>query len=104
MKSISGEAGMQLGTDEESIPSQLGPVDFELGIIAGTGTTNPFMSVMLPEEDDGKVTVARTKVEGMDDFKVVGTSHFAMMRSNSVMRATTRFLRTGSFAEAAPAN
>jgi len=105
MKSISGEAGMQLGTDEESIPSQLGPVDFELGIIAGTGTTNPFMSaLMLPDEDDGKVTVARTKVEGMDDFKVVGTSHFAMMRSNSVMKATTRFLRTGSFEEAAPAN
>jgi len=105
MKSISGAAGMQLGTDEDSIPAQLGPVDFELGIIAGTGTTNPFMSaMMLPEEDDGKVTVASTKVEGMDDFKIVGDSHFAMMRSNSVMKATTRFLRTGSFMETTPAN
>jgi pimeloyl-ACP methyl ester carboxylesterase len=105
MKAISGEAGMQLGTDEDSIPSQLGPVDFELGIIAGTGTTNPFMSaLMLPEEDDGKVTVARTKVDGMDDFKVVSNSHYAMMKSDSVIEATIRFLRTGSFLETAPAN
>jgi triacylglycerol esterase/lipase EstA (alpha/beta hydrolase family) len=99
VKAFSGEAGLQLGTDEESIPSQLGPVDFELGIIAGTGSTNPFMSAMLPAEDDGKVTVARTQVEGMDDFKIVSNSHFAIMRSDSVIRATTRFLRTGSFLE-----
>ncbi len=99
IKLFSGEAGLQLGTDEESIPAQLGPVDFELGIIAGTGTTNPFMSSVLPEEDDGKVTVARTKVEGMDELKVVPNSHFAMMRSDSVIAATARFLRTGSFVE-----
>jgi pimeloyl-ACP methyl ester carboxylesterase len=97
---FSGEAGLQLGTDEESIPSRLGPVDFELGVIAGTGTTNPFMSAMLlPAEDDGKVTVARTRVEGMDDFKVVGNSHFAMMKSDSVIAATARFLRSGTFLE-----
>jgi len=95
---ISGKAGLQLGTDADSIPSQLGPVDFELGIIAGTGTINPFMSaLMLPEEDDGKVTVARTRVEGMDDFKVVSDSHFAMMKSDSIIEATARFLRTGGF-------
>ena len=95
---LSHEAGQQLGTDADSIPAQLGPVDFELGVIAGTGTTNPFMStMMLPDEDDGKVTVARTRVEGMDDFKVVSDSHFAMMKSDSIIEATMRFLRTGSF-------
>ena len=100
---LSGEAGRQLGTDEDSIPSQLGPVDFELGVIAGTGTTNPFMSeLMLPDEDDGKVTVARTQVDGMDDFKVVGNSHFGMMRSDSIIEATMRFLRTGSFMDHEP--
>jgi hypothetical protein len=62
------------------------------------------MSAMLPAEDDGKVTVARTKVEGMDDFTIVDDSHFAMMKSDSVIRAATRFLRTGSFMETAPAN
>jgi pimeloyl-ACP methyl ester carboxylesterase len=94
---LTGVAGLQLGTDGDGIPAQLGPVDFELGVIAGTGTTNPFMSAMLPEEDDGKVTVERTQVEGMDDFKVVSNSHFAMMKSRDVIADTTRFLRTGSF-------
>jgi hypothetical protein len=42
---LTGEAGLQIGTDENSIPAQLGPVDFELGIIAGTGTISPFLSI-----------------------------------------------------------
>lgn len=100
---ISGVAGMQLGTDKDSIPSQLGPVEFELGVIAGTGTTNPMMSAMLPDEDDGKVTVARTRVEGMDDFRIVENSHFAMMKSDDVIAYTIRFLRTGRFLEESPA-
>lgn len=99
VKALSGVAGLQLGTDDESIPAQLGPVDFELGVIAGTRSTNPFMSAMLPDEDDGKVTVARTQVEGMDDFKVVSNSHFAMMKSDDVIHDTSQFLRTGSFRE-----
>ena len=73
--------------------------DFELGIIAGTGTTNPFMSAMLPDADDGKVTVARTQIDGMDDFKIVSNSHFGMMKSDDVIAHATRFLITGSFQE-----
>ena len=94
---ITGIAGLQLGTDADSIPSQLGPADFELGIIAGTGTTNPFMSAMLPDADDGKVSVAHTQIEGMDDFKIVSNTHFGMMKSDDVITHATRFLRTGSF-------
>ena len=100
---ISGVAGLQLGTDADSIPSQLGPVEFELGVIAGTGTTNPFMSaMMLPDEDDGKVTVARTQVEGMGDFKIVSNSHYAMMKNDDVIEITIRFLRNGSFLDKDP--
>jgi hypothetical protein len=94
---ISGESGLQLGTDEKSIPAQLGPVDFELGVIAGTGTNNPIMSALLPAADDGKVTVARTRVEGMADFKIVGSSHYTMMKRRDVIENTKRFLRTGRF-------
>ena len=101
---ITGVAGLQLGTDADSIPSQLGPADFELGIIAGTGTTNPFMSAMLPDADDGKVTVVRTQIEGMDDFKIVSNSHYGMMKSDDVIAHATRFLRTGSFLDTASAN
>jgi len=94
---FAGEAGMQLGTDANSIPAQLGPVDFELGIIAGTSTINPMMSVMLPDPDDGKVSVENTKVDGMDDFLVVGNSHYFIINSETVQRNTAAFLRFGSF-------
>jgi triacylglycerol esterase/lipase EstA (alpha/beta hydrolase family) len=94
---FSGEAGLQLGTDENSIPAQLGPVDFELGVVAGTGTINPFMSAMLPIPNDGKVSVESTKVEGMDDFLVVRKSHHYIVTSDTVIANTTEFLRSGRF-------
>ncbi len=96
-KTFSGEAGMQLGTEPEDIPAQLMPIDFELGIVAGTGTINPFMSAVLPEEDDGKVTVERTKVAGMSDFMTVGNSHRTLMKSKLVIENTIAFLKTGRF-------
>ncbi len=94
---FSGDAGAQLGQGDDSVPRQLGPVDFELGVIAGTGTINLLMSAMLPDEDDGKVTIDETRVEGMDDFLVVGNSHRYITRSDVVFRNTVSFLRDGHF-------
>lgn len=96
---IAGEALMQLGTDAESVPAQLGPVTFELGVIAGTRTINPLLSAMLPNPDDGKVSVARTRVGGMTDFLVVEDSHHFILTDDIVIRNTLLFLRTGAFAE-----
>lgn len=94
---LSGEAGLQLGTDENSIPALLGPVDFELGVIAGTGTISPILSAMLPHPNDGKVSVASTKVEGMKDFLVVDNSHHYIVSDDDVIENTKEFLQTGSF-------
>lgn len=94
---LTGDAGAQLGTGIESMPSQLGPVDFELGVIAGTGTINVFASSMLPNPDDGKVSVASTRVDGMDDFLIVGNSHRYITRSDVVIRNTKSFLLSGEF-------
>ena len=94
---LSGDAGAQLGTDIASMPSQLGPVDFELGVIAGTGTINVIASAMLPDSDDGKVSVASTRVDGMDDFLLVGNSHRYITRSDVVFRNTESFLKDGQF-------
>lgn len=58
---LNGPAGQQLGTDRKhSIPLQLGKVDYEVGIIAGNSSLNPFLSALLPGDDDGKVSVERT--------------------------------------------
>lgn len=97
-EAISGAAGLQLGTTgADSIPSRLGPVDFELGVIAGTGTINLLTSAMLPNPDDGKVSVAATRVDGMDDFLVVGNSHRYITSSGIVRRNVVSFLRNGHF-------
>ena len=97
---FSGDAGAELGTDAGSMPARLGPVDFELGVIAGTGTINVFASAMLPDPDDGKVSVASTQVEGMDDFLLVGNSHRYISRSEVVFRNTESFLKNGRFLDA----
>jgi hypothetical protein len=94
---FTGDAGAQLGTNTESMPSRLGPVNFELGVIAGTGSINVFSSAMLPDPDDGKVSVASTRVEGMDDFLIVGNSHRYITRSDVVIRNTREFLQSGAF-------
>ena len=54
-------------------------------------------SAMISDRDDGKVSVATTQVEGMDDFLIVGNSHRYMIRSDVVIRNTQFFLRNGSF-------
>lgn len=94
-----GPAGLQLGTDADSIPSSLGPVNFSLGVIAGTRTFNPLLSQFLPNPDDGKVSVASTRVAGMADFLTVDASHPFIMDDPVVIRETIHFLRTGAFAK-----
>jgi len=98
---MNGPAGFQLGTGEDSLPRSLGPVDFEVGIIAGSVTFNPLLSQSLPNPDDGKVSVESTKVEGMRDFIVVPHSHTFIMRAEVVIQQTIHFLREGYFDHAA---
>jgi len=94
---LNGPAGHQLGKGDASVPLALGPVDFELGIIAGNRTIDPITSAVLDNPDDGKVSVDDTKIDGMDDFVVVEHSHAFMMRMQRPIELTKRFLRTGSF-------
>lgn len=95
---LAGPAAMQLGTrGEKSIPARLGPVDFELGVIAGYGAIDPLSSAMLPNPDDGKVTVASTRVEGMRDFMTLARSHRGLRYSDEAIENTRYFLRTGRF-------
>ena len=94
---INGPAGCQLGTGAGSIPLGLGAVPFELGVIAGDRSVNPLLSMLIPGRDDGKVAVARTRVEGMRDFLCLHVTHPFMMRNRQVIRQTKHFLKTGCF-------
>lgn len=94
---LNGPAGLELGTDENSVPLSLGRVDFEVGIIAGTRTFNPLLSLSLPNPDDGKVSVERTKVEGMTDFIEVPHSHPFIMGADIVLSQSLEFIKNGKF-------
>ncbi len=94
---LNGPAGEQLGTSETAIPALLGPVDFELGIIAGSMSVNLILSSLIPGQDDGKVSVENTKVEGMSEFVTLPVTHPFMMSNASVIAETIHFLSHGKF-------
>jgi pimeloyl-ACP methyl ester carboxylesterase len=94
---FNGPAGLQLGTGPESLPQRLPPVDYELGVVAGTRSLNPGFSAMLPGLDDGKVTVDSTRVAGMRAHLILPVTHTFIMQSPAVMAQVRRFLETGQF-------
>jgi len=94
---INGPAGQQLGTDDASIPNNLPPVDYEVGVITGDETINFILSTLIPGDDDGKVSIERAKVPGMLDFLIVHHSHPLIMEADDVITQTLAFLRDGKF-------
>lgn len=97
---IGGPASMQLGTDEASMPNLIGAVEFDLGIIAGTSSINLILSSQLPGPDDGKVSVASTKVAGMNDHISMPVTHPFMMRNKSVIKQVLHYIKNGRFKHA----
>ena len=94
---IFGPAGQQLGTGEESAPRSLPPLPFECGVIAGGQTLVPMAERLFEAPTDGRVSVARTRANGMADFMIVGRGHTFIMWGSDVLSATFGFLETGRF-------
>ncbi|MFK7846858.1 MAG: esterase/lipase family protein [Rhodothermales bacterium] len=94
---LNGPAGNELATSDTSLVQQLPDVSFGLGIIAGDYSFNPFYSSLIPGDDDGKVSVDRAKIAGMNDFIVMPVSHSFMMKDEDVIRQTLYFLAKGQF-------
>lgn len=96
-KWMNGPAGLQLGTDKDSIPNTLGAVNFDLGVIAGTSTINLILSQSIPNPDDGKVSVENTKIEGMRDFIALPVTHPFIMKNKKTQAQTLHYLQMGRF-------
>ena len=102
LKPFMPQAVTQLGTSDESLPRQLGPVDFELGVIAGTVNYLPFLPGQPEAPSDGTVAVAETIVPGMADFIEMPVGHSFMMWDNAVLAQVIYFLEHGRFERHSP--
>ncbi len=90
-----GPMTLALGTGRDSFPSRLRPPDYPLGVIAGRVERDN--DDLLPGPDDGLVTVASTKVEGMADFVVLDAHHAALRSDKAAAAHTVSFLKRGRF-------
>lgn len=96
---LNGPAFLQLGTDENSLPLQLGAIEVDTAIIAGTISINLFLSTFLENPDDGKVSVASARLDGMCAMLTVPVSHPYIMKNETVIEQTVLYLQTGRFSE-----
>ncbi len=96
---VYGPAGKQLVTDGAGIDELLGKVDYELGVVAGTFSIDPVSSSLIPGEDDGKVSVESTKVDGMKDHVEVYASHTFFPQNEDVHQHALEFIRYGVFSK-----
>lgn len=96
---INGPAAYQLGKGPDSVPRRLPTPTFEFAVIAGDRSIDPITSAFLDDPDDGRVSVADTRLDGMREFRVVHATHAFMMRNREVIALTVDFLRHGRFTE-----
>lgn len=99
---VNGPAGLQLGTGADALPRALGPATFEVGVITGNRSINLLLSLLIPGDDDGKVSVENARLAGMKDFLVVPAAHPFIMRNRQAIEQTLHFLDHGTFSHAAP--
>lgn len=96
-KLLNGPAGLQLGTDENSVPLKLGAITKDTAIIAGTRTINLYLSTLLENPDDGKVSVASARLEGMCAMLILPVSHPFIMKNRVSIEQTINYLKHGRF-------
>lgn len=89
----------QLGTrNRQKLRQLIGDhADYELGIIAGSGTIDPVGSAILPRPNDGRVPVEHTKLPGMKEHIVMDVSHTTLITNPDVIAQALTFIQTGHF-------
>ncbi len=94
-----GPAGMELITGPNGFANKLPQkVDFDLGIIAGSRTVDPFFTwFILPSAGDGKLTIETTKLDGMRDHIVVPASHPHITKKAITAFQVAHYIKYGKF-------
>ena len=97
IKDVNGPAGKQMGIDERSLPSRLGPVKFPLGVVAGTRSFNPLFSAIISGDDDGIVGLPSTYVKGVCSRVHYPLTHDQLSRDSRVIEQVVSYLTSGKF-------
>lgn len=92
-----GPAGQQLITNQSAFASLFGNIDFELGVLAGTRSIDPISSWIIGKPNDGKVSVASTRIDGMKDHLTIRATHTFFPNNKTAWRQTLHFLKHGAF-------
>ncbi len=95
-----GPAALELSASPSGIFSRVGVVSYELGVIAGNKWIffdYYFAKYILETPNDGKVSVASTRIEGCQHYIEMPVNHEFMPEFNTVIEQTSYFLSQGHF-------
>jgi len=92
-----GPAGEQLITEQAELNKIFGEVYYPLGIIAGNRTIDPLSSALIPDTDDGKVSIDSTKLKGMSDHIEIEATHTFFPSNKQAQFQSGYFLQNGAF-------
>ena len=102
LAALSNGAARDLVVDWPQVSRSLAVPACSFGIVAGGKGDGRGYSALLEGDDDAVVRVEETRLDGADDFLLVPVSHAAMMKNETVQRATVSFLKTGAFPKPRP--
>ena len=91
-----GPAARLLNTGPDGYPARLPPPDYPVGVIAGT-RDNALSNAWLPVPNDGLVSVASARLEGMTDFVSYPVAHWDLRNDAEVASQVIAFLERGAF-------
>ncbi|HWJ71225.1 MAG TPA: alpha/beta hydrolase [Sphingobium sp.] len=99
LRPVLGHAAPALITQRPAmIDAMFGPVDYDLGIIAGSRPLMPGAATrLLPTPSDGKVSVASTRLAGAADHIILPLSHSMLPYHAMTHRQVRHFLDHGRF-------
>jgi pimeloyl-ACP methyl ester carboxylesterase len=97
-RSFCGPAGLQLTTRPDSQLRSLPALDYAVGIVAGNRSIAPISSIfILPRPNDGRVSVASSRLAGMADHITIKACHPRLPCHRAAISQTIAFLQQGRF-------
>ncbi len=95
---VAGPAAVQLSTSYQAersyVVNDSEQKSYELIVIAGNKSINPILSWIIPGEDDGKVAVDRTYIDGVDHHIILPANHAMMMYNKIALDTMIKLLDT----------